>query len=59
MEHSEWIWAAVAFGSGLLFGEIAGRLVRGAMARVAATVRAQQLPPWARSCSGRRLPSGS
>ncbi len=33
MEHSEWIWAAVAFGSGLLFGEIAGRLVRGAMAR--------------------------
>lgn len=33
MEHSEWIWAAVAFGSGLLFGEIAGRLVRGAMER--------------------------
>ncbi len=33
MEHSEWIWAAVAFGSGLLFGEIAGRLVRGAMVR--------------------------
>ena len=25
MEHAEWIWAAVAFGSGLLFGEIAGR----------------------------------
>ena len=23
MEHAEWIWAAVAFGSGLLFGEIA------------------------------------
>ncbi len=33
MEHSEWIWAAVAFGSGLLFGEIAGRLVRSAMER--------------------------
>lgn len=33
MENSEWIWAAVAFGSGLLFGEIAGRLIRGAMAR--------------------------
>ena len=33
MEHAEWIWAAVAFGCGLLFGEIAGRIVRGAMAR--------------------------
>lgn len=33
MEHAEWIWAAVAFGSGLLFGEIAGRLARRAMAR--------------------------
>ena len=33
MEHAEWIWAAVAFGSGLLFGEIAGRLVRSAFAR--------------------------
>lgn len=33
MEYAEWIWAAVAFGSGLLFGEIAGRLVRGAMVR--------------------------
>ncbi len=33
MEHSEWIWAIVAFGSGLLFGEIAGRIVRGAMGR--------------------------
>lgn len=33
MEQAEWIWAAVAFGSGLLFGEIAGRIVRGAMAR--------------------------
>lgn len=31
MEQAEWIWAAVAFGSGLLFGEIAGRLVRSAM----------------------------
>jgi hypothetical protein len=33
MEHAEWIWAAVAFGSGLLFGEIAGRIVRSAMSR--------------------------
>jgi hypothetical protein len=33
MEQAEWIWAAVAFGSGLLFGEIAGRLVRGAVAK--------------------------
>jgi small-conductance mechanosensitive channel len=33
MEHAEWIWAAVAFGSGLLFGEIAGRIVRSALAR--------------------------
>ena len=33
MEHAEWIWAAVAFGSGLLFGEIAGRLARRAMDR--------------------------
>ena len=33
MEHLEWIWAAVAFGSGLLFGEIAGRIARAAMSR--------------------------
>jgi hypothetical protein len=33
MEHAEWIWAAVAFGSGLLFGEIAGRIVRSALSR--------------------------
>jgi len=33
MEHIEWIWAAVAFGSGLLFGEIAGRIARAAMSR--------------------------
>lgn len=33
MQHTEWIWAAVAFGSGLLFGEIAGRIVRSAMSR--------------------------
>lgn len=33
MGHTEWIWAAVAFGSGLLFGEIAGRIVRSALSR--------------------------
>ena len=33
MAHAEWIWAAVAFGSGLLFGEIAGRIVRSALSR--------------------------
>lgn len=33
MDNAQWIWAAVAFGSGVLFGEIAGRIVRGAMSR--------------------------
>ncbi len=33
MAHMEWIWAAVAFGSGLLFGEIAGRIMRSALQR--------------------------
>jgi len=33
MEHLEWIWAAVALGSGLLFGEIAGRIARAAMSQ--------------------------
>ncbi len=39
MEHTEWIWAAVAFGSGLLFGEIAGRIVRSAMSRRSGAAR--------------------
>lgn len=39
MAHAEWIWAAVAFGSGLLFGEIAGRIVRSAMSRRGDAVR--------------------
>lgn len=33
MDEAAWIWAAVAIGSGLLFGEIAGRIVRLALAR--------------------------
>lgn len=32
MDDAVWIWVAVAVGSGLLFGEIAGRLVRTALA---------------------------
>jgi small-conductance mechanosensitive channel len=33
MELAQWIWAAVALGSGLLFGEIAGRLLRASLSR--------------------------
>ena len=33
MDDVAWIWAAVAIGSGLLFGEIAGRLARTTMRR--------------------------
>ncbi len=33
MDDVAWIWAAVAVGSGLLFGEIAGRLARTTMRR--------------------------
>lgn len=32
MDDAQWIWAAVALGSGLLFGEIAGRLLRNRLA---------------------------
>lgn len=35
MDQLEWIWAAIALGSGLLFGEIAGRLARRAAERAA------------------------
>ncbi len=31
MDDTKWIWAAVALGCGLLFGEIAGRLLRNAL----------------------------
>jgi len=33
MELAQWIWAAVALGSGLLFGEIAGRTLRASLSR--------------------------
>lgn len=33
MDDAQWIWAAVALGSGILFGEIAGRLLRKRLAR--------------------------
>ena len=33
MELAQWIWAAIAIGSGLLFGEIAGRILRASLAR--------------------------
>jgi len=33
MELAQWIWAAIALGSGLLFGEIAGRIVRASLSR--------------------------
>ncbi|MEI2637968.1 MAG: hypothetical protein V9F03_03040 [Microthrixaceae bacterium] len=33
MELMNWIWAAVALGSGLLIGELAGRLTRSALSR--------------------------
>lgn len=33
MEIMRWIWAAIALGSGLLLGELAGRLTRSAVAR--------------------------
>lgn len=33
MDLMNWIWAAVALGSGLLIGELAGRLTRSALAR--------------------------
>lgn len=31
MELAQWIWAAIALGSGLLFGEIAGRIIRASL----------------------------
>lgn len=33
MELAQWIWAAIALGSGLLFGEIAGRILRASLSR--------------------------
>ncbi|MHB1137417.1 MAG: mechanosensitive ion channel domain-containing protein [Microthrixaceae bacterium] len=33
MELNQWIWAAIALGSGLLFGEIAGRILRAWLTR--------------------------
>src|SRR4051794_35594513 len=33
MELWQWIFAAIALSSGLLFGEIAGRLIRASLAR--------------------------